>query len=408
MDMVVKGGRLVSGEVVDVLVDGGAIVAVGAHPGVDADAVVDAGGLVVAAGMVDGHRHVWQAPLRGIGADMNLADYFGAVLGQALGAYTPADAHLATLLGAAGALDAGITTVFDWCNVAKTPEHLDAVLDAYATAGIRAVVAHGGPGQEAAAPFMAGLRGRVSGALAILGPQYGTDDEAARLIRLARELGLVTSMHFGGGFGASPDAPLHRLREAGLLGADLQFVHLNAMTPHEATLLADAGAGVTATPVVEGTMGHGASPYSRFAAAGGRCGLGTDVAVNAPPDLFEPMRDTLRRHRAETATMAPAGSVLAAATADSAAAIGLGSSVGELRPGRRADLVLLSGLAHVRGDVSGALVTGLGPADVHTVIVDGRIVKRDGRLTTLDLRKLREDAVELATRATSGVSAREQ
>ncbi|HTJ35274.1 MAG TPA: amidohydrolase family protein [Dactylosporangium sp.] len=400
MDLLIKGGRLVSGEPADVLVDGGAIVAVGPHPGAVADEIVDAAGLVVAPGLVDGHRHVWQAPLRGIGADMTLPDYFVAVLGRALDAYTPADAHLATLLGAAEALDAGITTVFDWCNAAKTPEHLDAVLDAYATAGIRAVVAHAGPGQETDAEALAGLRGRVRGGLAILGPQYGGWDDSARQIRLARDLGMVASMHLAGGFGAEPDAPLTRLHEAGLLGGHLQLVHLNAMTPHEARLLAESGAGVTATPVVEGTMGHGAAPYTRFAAAGGRCGLGTDVAVNAAPDLFEPMRDTVRRHRAETGTMAPAGSVLAAATTDSAAAIGLASSVGALTPGHRADLILLSGLAHVRGDVSSALVTTAGPADVHTVLVDGQVVKRAGRLTSLDLPKLREAAVALAIRAT--------
>jgi 5-methylthioadenosine/S-adenosylhomocysteine deaminase len=112
------------------------------------------------------------------------------------------------------------------------------------------------------------------------------------------------------------------------------------------------------------------------------------------------MRDTVRRHRAETGTMAPAGSVLAAATTDSAAAIGLASSVGALTPGHRADLILLSGLAHVRGDVSSALVTTAGPADVHTVLVDGQVVKRAGRLTSLDLPKLREAAVALAIRAT--------
>ncbi|MGI5239149.1 amidohydrolase family protein [Dactylosporangium sp. CA-139066] len=396
MELLITGGRLVSGEPADVLVDGGAIVAVGRQPHAVADEVVDATGLVVAPGLVDGHRHVWQAPLRGIGADMTLTDYFGAVLGRALDAYTPADAHLATLLGAAEALDAGITTVVDWCNVAKSREHLDAVLDAYATAGIRAVVAHGGPGQDGDAEFLAGLDGRVRGGLAILGPQYGAGDEAARQIRLARSLGLMTSMHMAGG----ADEPLDRLHAAGLLGPHLQFVHVNAMTPHEARLLSDTGAGVTVTPVVEGTMGHGASPYSRFAGAGGRCGLGTDVVVNAPPDLFEPLRDTLRRHRAETSSMAPAGPVLAAATADSAAAIGLGSSVGAVAPGLRADLVLLSGLAHVRGDAAAALVTTSRSSDVHTVIVDGRIVKRAGHLTTLDLPKLREAAVSLALRAT--------
>ncbi|MEU7870866.1 amidohydrolase family protein [Dactylosporangium sp. NPDC049140] len=395
MDLLIRGGRLLSGAPADVLVAGGVIAAVGAA-GAAAAEVIDAEGLVVAPGFVDGHRHMWQAPLRGAGADLTLPEYFGAVLDRALGAYSPEDAHLATLLGAAEALDAGITTVLDWCNVTRSPSHVDGVLDAYATAGIRAVVA---AADTAHAARMAGLTGLVTGALALLGPQYGRWDDAVAELGLARELGLLASMHLAGG----PDGPIARLDAAGRLGPHLQFVHVNAMTADDAARLAGTGTGVTVTPVVEATMGHGASPYTRFAAAGGRCGLGTDVAVNAPPDLFEPMRETLRRHRAESATMAPAGTVLAAATADSAAAIGLGSVTGALTPGRRADIVLLSGLSHLPGEaVAGAVVTALGPADVHTVLVDGRVVKRDGRLTALDLPKLRAQAVDLGRRALAG------
>ncbi|WP_432992858.1 amidohydrolase family protein [Dactylosporangium sp. CA-233914] len=401
MKIFIKGGRLLTGERADVLIDGGAIVALGDVDIAELAAVevVDAAGLRVAPGFVDGHRHVWQAPLRGAGADMTLPDYFDAVLDRALSVFGPADAHLATLLGAAEALDAGITTVFDWCNAALTPQYVDAVLDAYATAGVRAVVAYGGSLSDTATlRRVAELRGRVTGALALLGPQYDSWETAVDQLRVARELGLLASMHFGGG----PDAPLARMEAAGLLGPQVQLVHVNAMTAEDARRLAATGTGVTVTPVVEATMGHGASPYTRFAAAGGRCGLGTDVAVNAPPDLFEPLRETLRRHRAETGTMAPAATVLPAATADSAAAIGLGSVTGTLAAGRRADLVLLSGLSHLTGDATGAMVTALGPADVHTVIVDGHIVKRDGRLIGLDLPKLRDEAVSLGRRALEG------
>lgn len=398
MDLLIKGGHLVSGERADVGVDKGEIVAVGSVPAADTAEVIDADGLVVAPGFVDGHRHVWQAPLRGIGADMTLPDYFGAVLGRALNAYGPADIHLATLLGAAEALNAGITTVFDWSNATRTPEYTDAVLDAYTTAGIRAVVAHANPDDERDVQRLAALRGRVTGALAILGTEYGPWDDAVRQIELGRQLGLVVSMHAGGG----PGSPLRRMYEAGLLGPHLQLVHLNKMNDDDAKLLVDNGVGVTVTPVVEATMGHGASSFSRFADAGGRAGLGTDVVVNAPPDLFEPMRDTLRSHRAHTGTMHPAGSILAAATTDSARAVGLGDVVGTVTPGKRADLVLLDGLTHLigNGDVAGAVVASLGPADVHTVVVDGRVVKRDGRLVGLDLAQLRRSTAELADRAT--------
>jgi cytosine/adenosine deaminase-related metal-dependent hydrolase len=285
----------------------------------------------------------------------------------------------------------------DWCNVTRTPQHTDAVLDAYLTAGIRAVLAHGSPGNEVDVQRLAALRGRVTGALAILGPEYGPWDEAVRQIQLGRDLGLIVSMHASGG--ATP--ALRRMDGAGLLGPHLQLVHLNDMSEHDAQLLVDNGVGVIVTPVVEATMGHGASAFSRFADTGGRAGLGTDVVVNAPPDLFEPMRDTLRSHRAHTATMYPAGDILAAATIDSAQTVGLGGVTGALAAGKRADIVLLDGLTHLlgTGDLAGAVVTSLSPSDVHTVIVDGRIVKRDGRLTELDLAQLRRSAADLARHA---------
>jgi cytosine/adenosine deaminase-related metal-dependent hydrolase len=386
MDLVIKGGRLVSGEPADVLVERGRIVAVGSFPGVAAAEVIDATGLVVAPGLVDGHRHVWQAPLRGLGADMTLPGYLAEVLGRILPGVEPAGAHRATLLGAAEALDAGITTLFDFCNVTRTPEHTDAVLDAYATAGIRAVVAHGNPDDERDVRRMADLRGRVTGALAILGAEYGPWEEAMRQIAFGRELGLVVSMHASGG----PGSPLRRMYDAGALGPHLHLVHLNRITGEDAKLLADTGAGVTVTPVVEGTMGHGDSAYARLAAAGVRAGLGTDVAVNAPANLFETLREVLRSYRRESGEMHPAGGVLAAATTHGAAAIGMGDRIGAVAVGRCADLVLLGGLAHLPGPrLAGAVVTTLGPADVHTVVVDGRVVKRDGRLVDLDLARLR-------------------
>jgi 5-methylthioadenosine/S-adenosylhomocysteine deaminase len=407
MKLLIKDGHLVSGERADVLVDNGEIVAVGSVPAVDTAEVIDAAGLVVAPGFVDGHRHVWQAPLRGIGADMTLPDFFEAVAGpgrdgrpggRALNAYGPSDIHLATLLGAAEALNAGITTVFDWSNTTRTPQHTDAVLDAFTTAGIRAVVAHANPDDERDVRRLAALRGRVTGALAITGTEYGPWDDGVRQIELGRQLGLVVSMHANGG----PGSPLRRMYEAGLLGPHLQLVHLNNMTDDDAKLLVDNGVGVTVTPVVEAMLGYGASPFSRFADAGGRAGLGTDVVVNAPPDLFEPIRDTLRSQRAHTGTTYPAGSIFAAATIDSAHTVGLGDVVGTVTPGKRADLVLFDGLTHLlgTGDLTGAVVATLGPADVHTVLVDGRIVKRDGRLAGLDLRQLRRSAAELVRRVT--------
>ncbi|GIE28095.1 TRZ/ATZ family hydrolase [Actinoplanes italicus] len=375
MDLLVTGGRFLDGARRDILIEGGRIAAVGSFPRAGAAEVIDATGLVVMPGLADGHRHVWQAALRGLGADMTLPAYLDEVLGRIAPALDAGDARLATLLGAAEALDAGITTVLDFSNVISSPEHNDAVLDAYATAGIRAVLGHG------AIPATAGL---VTPAIAVFA-------DPPRQIRLARDEGVIATVHAAGG-----GDQIRRFRDAGLLGPHLHVVHVNAMTPGEAKLLAETGTGVTVTPVVEATMGHGRSPWSTFAAAGGRAGLGTDVMVNAPSDLFEPLRDTLRSHRMDTGSMHPAGDLLTTITSDSARAIGLGGVTGVIEPGRAADLVLLDGFAHLPGDtgVTGAVVTTAGVRDVRTVIVNGRVVKRDGELIGLDLRELRRANTE--------------
>ncbi|MEU4620626.1 amidohydrolase family protein [Actinoplanes sp. NPDC023801] len=375
MDLLITGGRLVDGARRDILIETGRIAAVGSVPHAGAAGVIDASGLVVMPGLVDGHRHVWQAALRGLGPDMTLPAYLDEVLGRIAPSLDAGEARLATLLGAAEALDAGITTVFDFSNVIRSAEHGDAVLDAYATAGVRAVLGHD------TVPATSGL----------VTPAVAVHADPLRQIRLARDRGVIATMHAGGGGGQ-----VRGLHAAGLLGPHLHLVHVNGMTPEEAELLAGTGTTVTVTPVVEATMGHGRSPWSTFAAAGGRAGLGTDVMVNAPADLFEPLRDTLRTHRMDTGTMHPAGDLLATVTSGSARAIGLGGVTGAIEPGLAADLVLLDGFAHLAddADVTGAVVTTAGVRDVHTVIVNGRVVKRDGRLTTVDLPGLRRVSAE--------------
>jgi 5-methylthioadenosine/S-adenosylhomocysteine deaminase len=74
--------------------------------------------------------------------------------------------------------------------------------------------------------------------------------------------------------------------------------------------------------------------------------------------------------------------------------------VGSITEGKRADIILLDGLAHLSGAgvVAGAVVTCTSPADVRTVLVDGQIVKHNGRLVNHDLSALRSVATQLARR----------
>ncbi|MGN9892337.1 amidohydrolase family protein [Micromonospora sp. L31] len=420
--LLLRGGHLLTmddalGELprADVLIDGDRIVAVG--PGLDpADAAVqDVRGHVVLPGLVDSHRHLWQSALAGIGADLSLSAYLPLLLGTVASRMEPADLRLSALLGAAEALHSGVTTVFDYCNATRSDEHADASVAGLAESGARAVYGHGDPERHAGLADLAARAGLVTGAVAMLSNEHAPMEQTGRHLAVARELGLVASMHVGCGAHGGRAGAVAALHRAGLLGPDLHFVHGNTITDAEVGLLVDSGAGVTVTPGVEAMMGHGPSAYGRFAARGARPAVGLDVAVTAGHSLFDQLRATLvlerdRHHRAaldvgrEPTTLAPAaGDLLHAATVDGAAAIGLADRTGSLTPGKQADVVLLRGLEHLvgrpePGRLAGAVVAMAGPADVTDVLVAGRFVKRHGRLVDHDLAALRAAGADLATR----------
>jgi cytosine/adenosine deaminase-related metal-dependent hydrolase len=89
------------------------------------------------------------------------------------------------------------------------------------------------------------------------------------------------------------------------------------------------------------------------------------------------------------------------ATIYGARALGIAERVGSLKPGKRADLILVS-TKHtnigVFTDPAHLLVEAAQPMNVDTVIVDGRILKRRGQLTVLDVNQVIHEANEsLAT-----------
>ncbi len=375
--MLIKNGYLPGVGVQDIAIEDGAIA-----ESTSDDQTLDATGLVVIPGFVDTHRHMVQAPLRGIGPDMTLAHYLSNVLGRMR--FTEEDAHNAILLSAAEALDAGITTIIDWSTAAIPSEVSLAALEA---SGIRAVFAHNNVDDEADIRKHAGREGLVTTALAPLGQDYVNDTE--KHIRLARELGMLTSMHVGGQRPGGVESIRH------LLGPDLHFVHGNKSSDDEIKMIVDSGSALTVTTIVESLMGHGSPAYSRIVKAGGRPALGVDVVINNRPDMFSEMLATLCHERRIDQDI-PARDMLTAATVNGAKALRL--NTGEIKPGKRADLVLLDGLQHLLGtpEVEGAIVTALGPENVHTVLVDGRIVKQDGVLRHHDLAALRAKTNHLA------------
>src|SRR5579884_1013950 len=135
--ILIKGGTVITVDPAvedlacgDVLVEDSTIVEVGRQIDVADAEVIDASDCLVLPGLIDTHRHTWQALFRNIASDWTLAHYFTGVHGTLSGLYEPQDTYAGNLIGALEALDAGITTLLDWSHNLNTPEHTDAAVDA--------------------------------------------------------------------------------------------------------------------------------------------------------------------------------------------------------------------------------------------------------------------------------------
>lgn len=407
----------------DVLVEGGLISAVGLElPADDAD-VIDARGMIVLPGFVDTHRHAWQSLARGAGVDWTLAAYFQAVRGMLGENYRPQDLYTANLLGIVEALDSGITTMLDWSHLINSPEHADAAVAGLEASGARAVFAYGNSNAEwgslpnptftsedirrVRSEHFSSADQLVTMALAARGPQFSTIEATSFDWQLARDLGLRITTHVGDGLWGIRSHPIRQLHERGLLGPDTTYVHCNTLSEQELHWIADSGGTASLSPEIEMNMGHGFPATGKLLGVGLRPSLSIDVVTTVVGNMFGAMRAALAAERAlnhqrtldagidPTELWLSAEDVLAFATLEGARALGLEAKIGSLTPGKQADIIVID----TRGphmfplnDAVNAVVAFAQPHDVRTVLVGGKVVKRDGRLVDIDLARLRSDA----------------
>ena len=409
----------------DIFVEGGAITAIGPELPVPAETeIIDARGLIALPGLIETHWHMWGTLARNMAGEDVDSGYFP--LSRVLGTlFTPEDNARGVRLALAEALFSGVTTVHNWSHNLMEPAYADAELEAHRESGGRARFSYGysrRTGRNAILPhddiqrvqdrwFGPDSDGLVTLGIAPGGPMSSSIDICRQDWAFARELGIPITTHVA--ITADGAQQIADLGAAGLLGSDVQLIHAVHASASDIALLAETGTHVSLSPYTELRTGFGFPPIGEFLDAGVVVSLSIDTPILCGHgDMFATMRgiQNIENGRKQSEFAISARRVLQMATIDGARDLGIDGYTGSLTPGKRADIILVRttdlNMAPFTDPVR-MIVQSAQPFNVDTVIVDGRIVKRQGKLTTIDIERVVRDAEQTINKIKDRIAAGE-
>jgi cytosine/adenosine deaminase-related metal-dependent hydrolase len=434
--LLLRGGRVVTLDRsrrildADVLVEDGRIRSIGRSDGPTAGrskpATIDCTGLVILPGLVQAHIHLCQTLFRGLADDLALERWLAQRIWPLEAAHTEASIHASAMLGAAELLLGGTTAILDM----ETVRHTGAAFEALESIGLRATAgkclmdapsnppALREPADQAlteSADLCARWHGAAGGRLRYcFAPRFApscTGPLLRAVSDLAEHAGAVIHTH-------AAETPLELdivkretghdeiayLDSVGISGPRTALAHCVWVDHGAIARLARQGTNVVHCPSSNLKLGSGVAPVPEMLAAGCRVALGADGApCNNRLDGFAEMRLAALVHKPRLGPEAmPAGAVLELATLGGARALGLEGEIGSIEPAKRADLIALDlegpHAQPEEADLVSRIVYSARASDVRHVIVDGRIVVRDGALQTADLGEIRAAANREARR----------
>lgn len=382
----------------DILIRNNQIVQIGKNL-VAADAkIIDAQGKYVMPGFVDAHNHLWVTTMRG--QFRNKQGKFFPVSNKLAKEMQPDDIWQAMYSGSLELLQSGVTTTGDFFDNIRCPAWGDAGFRALEKSGIRAIMYYGGPDKstknmidlthlaelkkQSTDRIQLGLGWRIPRDLSSQQNWAMRDKE----YRFAVQHNLPIQVHVSGDARAMFDSLIDRQ----YLSPLLTVIHASDALPQQLNALQKSGGGLVLTPVSEQRVGYGLTILNQFEVVE-RQGFGIDGnALSGGANMFETLRTVALTESGEAKdeTLPDPRELLTLATRRSAESIGLGELTGTLEEGKRADIQIinpntLNMAGFGGGDPAALIVYSAQPENVETVIVDGRIIKADGKLQEVNL-----------------------
>ena len=415
-----------------VAVSGNRIVDVGRavdiEPRYTAARVLDAKGMVVMPGLINGHRHMLSTPRGSLREGRTTLQNLKEYVYPAFAALSADDNYWNTLAASIEMIRNGTTTFQEpGCT------HVDSVVRAVDDVGIRCSTGHWGwdqlgpngaqcpdyfhrMGTEECLQLLretfhqvdGRAGGRVRGAITLEGVGTCSDDLSVGARLLAEELGTFTVQHkstsvqeVASEMAAFGERPVEHMYAIGALGPNVVLNHMTALSERDVDLVVETGTMICHNPSSALKLSKGVTQTGMFPeliARGVVIGLGTDGnSASDHADIFRSMglAVLLPRDARIDATVTKAEDGLDMGIRGGARVAGWGDSVGQLRPGFLADLIVVdterADMNPSVNPVQDLVYAASGSAVVHTVI-DGRFVMEDRVILTVDEREVMEQS----------------
>jgi 5-methylthioadenosine/S-adenosylhomocysteine deaminase len=430
-DLLIHGGTVVTFDERDTVIENGAVAVVGGRiaalgPTAELETAypearrIDAGGGIVMPGLINAHTHAPMVLFRGLADDLELMDWLEKHIFPAEAENVDEEfVRWGTRLACLEMLRGGTTTFVDMYYFE------DVVAQEAERCGMRAVVGETlidfpAPDHETWAEAVAYTRRfverwkgheRISPAVAPHAPYTVSADHLAAAHALADELDVPMLIHLAEDRREIEDVlertgvtSIEYLDGLGALDDRVLAAHVVWPAEGEIALLAERGVGVAHCPQSNMKIAAGVAPVPAMLAAGVAVGIGTDgAASNNDLDLWQEIDTAAKLHKVTAAdpTVVNALEAMRMATIEGARALDMEGELGSLEPGKRADLIVVG----VDGfhqqpyyDPYSLLTYSTKAHDVETVIVEGRVVVRDGVVLTVDAASVMERAAQYRAR----------
>ncbi|MEW6721913.1 MAG: amidohydrolase [Candidatus Micrarchaeota archaeon] len=392
----------------DILADGGEISEVGQKTRGGAETVIDASGKIAIPGLINAHTHAGMTILRGYGEDLPLHDWLRERIWPVEARQTAEHAGISAKLAFCEMVRGGTTSFADMCL--HDPRH---VFAAAMEAGVRGVISRGlmdfNDSQflprvmsEIGASLELG-NGMVRPSVSAHAPYTCSHEMLLKTKELARKKGLKFQIHVSETrreifeiLKKTGKYPFEYLDSIGLMDEDSIFAHGGWLTKKEMELAGKRAVSVASCPISNLKLATGGiCQLAELKSAGANVCLGTDgAASNNSLNMFESMKMAalLQKHHYWRADAMTAQDALDMATLGGARALGI--PAGSIEQGKLADIVLLERGPNMSPENSlvANLVYSAGPQNVTDVIIGGKPVMLDRKITTVDEKKAMEEA----------------